>query len=133
MLHAISLQTSEREQMIDITCKLHKILEQEKINKGLMIIYSPHTTAGIAITENADPAVCHDILKRLSELCPKEFSGDRHVEGNSAAHLKACLVGTSKTVIIDRGELVLGRWQGVYFCEFDGPRPRTVMVKVITG
>jgi len=98
----------------------------------LCIVYCPHTTAGITINENADPDVASDIERALSVLVPAE--GDyRHAEGNSDAHLKASLAGASETVIVENGQLVLGRWQGLYFCEFDGPRTRTVFVKSIRG
>jgi secondary thiamine-phosphate synthase enzyme len=93
-------------------------------------VFVPHTTAGITINENADPAVIHDILLDLDRLAPISQSYYRHGEGNSASHLKASLFGSCQTVILDEGELLLGTWQGIYFCEFDGPRRRTVHVKV---
>ena len=93
----------------------------------VLVVYSPHTTAGITINENADPDVQKDILRRLNEIYPWEDAKDRHFEGNSAAHLKTSTVGASQTVIIHEGKLLLGRWQGIYFCEFDGPRIRPVL------
>ena len=131
MLHTISLQTQRRSQLIDITSLIEGILQKSHIEEGVAIIYCPHTTAGITINENADPDVGRDILRRLEEICPWDMPKDRHGEGNSAAHLKASLVGSSQSVIIHKGRLLLGRWQGVYFCEFDGPRARECFVKVI--
>lgn len=128
MIHALHLKTEKRDQMIDITNQLTEILCLEKVKAGIMVVYSPHTTAGIAINENADIDVQHDILKRLDILCPWEHAGDRHIEGNSAAHLKASMIGTSQTVLIDNSKLVLGRWQ--YFCEFDGSRSRTALINI---
>ena len=127
MIHEIHLQTKKRDEMIDITAQVEVLLEN--VQEGLVVVYSSHTTAGITINENADPDVQNDILRRLDEICPWNKAGDRHFEGNSAAHLKASTVGASQTVIIRKGELLLGRWQGIYFCEFDGPRERTCYVK----
>ncbi len=132
MIHKIKLQTKRQDEMLDITAKVEEILVQEKVQDGLVFVYSPHTTAGITINENADPDVQTDILRRLDEVYPREDANDRHFEGNSAAHLKTSTVGTSQTVIIHEGKLLLGRWQGIYFCEFDGPRMRTCFVKVIS-
>lgn len=131
MIYEIQLQTKRQDEMLDITAQVEKILVRENVQDGLMVVYSPHTTAGITINENADPDVQKDILRRLDEIYPREDAKDRHVEGNSAAHLKVSTVGTSQTVIIHKGELLLGRWQGIYFCEFDGPRARTCFVKII--
>jgi secondary thiamine-phosphate synthase enzyme len=118
--------------MIDITAQVEKLLAQGTVQEGLVVVYSSHTTAGIMINENADPDVQKDILRRLGETYPWNNAEDRHLEGNSAAHLKASTVGTSQTIIIHDGKLLLGRWQGIYFCEFDGPRMRTCYVKIIS-
>jgi len=131
MIHTLQIKTEKHAQMIDITDKIREVLNSEQVQNGAIIVYSPHTTAGITINENADPDVQHDIIKRLDRLCPRTQSDDNHIEGNSAAHLKASLIGISQTVLIENGDLVLGRWQGVYFCEFDGPRLRTAWVKVL--
>ncbi len=131
MIHEIHLQSQKRDEMIDITAQVEKLLAQENVQEGLIVAYSSHTTAGIMINENADPDVQKDILRRLGELYPWNKAEDRHLEGNSAAHLKASTVGTSQTVIVHDGKLLLGRWQGIYFCEFDGPRARTCYVKII--
>ena len=131
MIHEIHLQSKHRDEMIDITAQVEKLLAQESVQEGLLVVYSSHTTAGIMINENADPAVQLDILQRLGEIAPHDRAADRHREGNSAAHLKASMAGTSQTVIIHNGKLLLGRWQGIYFCEFDGPRARICYVKIL--
>jgi len=129
MIHEIHLQTKRRDEMLDITAQVKEVLEN--VQEGLVVVYCPHTTSGITINENADPDVQKDFLRRLDEVYPWNMAGDRHFEGNSAAHLKASTVGASQTVIIHNGILLLGRWQGIYFCEFDGPRSRTCYVKII--
>ncbi len=131
MIHELQLQTNRRDQMIDITVQVEALLVQENVHEGLVVVYSSHTTAGITINENADPDVQKDILRRLDEIYPWDKTGDRHIEGNSAAHLKTSTLGASQTVIIHNGKLLLGRWQGIYFCEFDGPRSRTCYAKII--
>ncbi|WP_096202614.1 secondary thiamine-phosphate synthase enzyme YjbQ [Bacillus sp. FJAT-45350] len=128
-----SLRTNKRDEMIDITNEVSKAVNETTTKEGLVIIYCPHTTAGITINENADPDVKHDMLMRLDEVYPWEHPKYRHLEGNSASHLKASTVGTSQTIIIHQGELILGTWQGIYFCEFDGPRTRNYFIKVIEG
>ncbi|AFQ43798.1 MULTISPECIES: secondary thiamine-phosphate synthase enzyme YjbQ [Desulfosporosinus] len=131
MIHEIHLKTKRRDEMLDITARVQNLLAQENILEGQVVIFSSHTTAGITINENADPDVQKDILRRLDEIYPWEMNRDRHLEGNSAAHLKTSTVGTSQTVIVHNGKLLLGRWQGIYFCEFDGPRERTCYVKIL--
>jgi secondary thiamine-phosphate synthase enzyme len=133
MIHTLHIQTKERDEMIDITRRVHDLLKQETLADGLAVIYCPHTTAGITIQENADPDVKHDVLMRLNEVYPWEHPKYRHAEGNTASHLKAITTGTSQTVLITGSRLILGRWQGIYFCEFDGPRERTCLVKFIHG
>ncbi|KYG26652.1 secondary thiamine-phosphate synthase enzyme YjbQ [Alkalihalobacillus trypoxylicola] len=133
MLTKESLQTRERDQMVDITKSIDKYIQQSRVKDGMAIVYCPHTTAGITINENADPDVKHDMLMRWDEVYPWLHNQYRHMEGNSASHLKASTVGSSQTIIIKDGRLLLGTWQGVYFCEFDGPRHRTYYVKVIEG
>ncbi len=131
MIHEIRLQSKRRDEMIDITSQIEDLVAKANIQDGLAVVYSSHTTAGITINENADPDVQKDILRRLDEIYPWDMPGDQHFEGNSAAHLKASTVGSSQTVIIHEGKLLLGRWQGIYFCEFDGPRSRTCYVKIL--
>jgi secondary thiamine-phosphate synthase enzyme len=133
MLTRESIRTSKRDEMIDITRQVTAIASRAGVADGLAIIYCPHTTAGITIQENADPDVRHDVLMRLAEVYPWEHPKYRHAEGNTASHLKAMTVGSSQTVVIEAGKLLLGRWQGIYFCEFDGPRNREYVVKLIRG
>jgi secondary thiamine-phosphate synthase enzyme len=109
-----------------------KIIQESKVQSGLAVVFVPHTTAAVTINENADPSVQYDILADLNRLIP--FTGSyQHTEGNSAAHIKSSLVGPSETLLIENRRLALGTWQGVYFCEFDGPRTRKVWVKIISG
>jgi secondary thiamine-phosphate synthase enzyme len=133
MIHSFSLRTNQHAMMINITHQVESIIQQANIHDGIALIYCTHTTAGIMINENADPDVKHDLLMRLNELVPWKHGQDRHAEGNTAAHLKALFVGNSQMVPIQSGKLLLGQWQGVYFCEFDGPRERKVIVKIIAG
>jgi len=124
----ISLETHFRVEMIDITAAVQKAAGEEKIEEGVCLVYTPHTTAAVTINENADPDVPRDILTALDRAVP--FSANyRHAEGNSAAHVKSSLVGASEMVIIENGRLVLGTWQSIFFCEFDGPRTRKFFVK----
>lgn len=130
MLFSFTLQT-QREQMINITDSVKKAVSNSKRESGLCVVFCPHTTAGITINENADPDVVRDMLLGLAAAYPErpEF---RHAEGNSAAHLKASSVGSSVTVIIEQGRLLLGTWQGIYFCEFDGPRRRQYYIHILS-
>ncbi|KIL35904.1 hypothetical protein SD71_11005 [Cohnella kolymensis] len=133
MLFKESLRTSRRDEMIDITRQVAALVSRQGMQEGLIVVYCPHTTAGIAINENADPDVKRDVLMRLDEVYPWSHPQYRHGEGNTASHLKAITTGTSQTVIVTEGKLLLGRWQGIYFCEFDGPRQREYYVKFIEG
>jgi len=128
-----ALRTSRRDEMVDVTDRVERIVAQSKLADGVVIVYCPHTTAGIAINENADPDVKRDVLMRLDEVYPWEHPKYRHAEGNTASHLKAITTGTSQTVIVSGGKMLLGIWQGIYFCEFDGPRDRTFYVKLMEG
>lgn len=129
-MHTFEIATAHRDQMLDITHRVRKIVESTTITTGQVIVYVPHTTAGVTINENADPDVVHDMLKQLDEMVPWRQPFYRHGEGNSASHVKASMMGSSATVLIDGGRLVLGTWQGIWFCEFDGPRTRNVHVQV---
>ncbi|WP_416730530.1 secondary thiamine-phosphate synthase enzyme YjbQ [Fictibacillus sp. JL2B1089] len=131
MAQVFTIQTHQRDEMYEITSTLEAYLEEQRVNDGVMYIYCPHTTAGITINENADPDVVHDMLMRLDEVYPWEHPKYRHAEGNSASHLKASTVGSSQVVFIQNGKLLLGTWQGVYFCEFDGPRTRKYHIKIL--
>ena len=124
------VSTRSRSQMIDVTSQVSSIVEDSGITDGDTIIYCPHTTAAITIHENADPSVPHDILLTLEQLLPQHRSGYRHSEGNSDAHCKSSMLGCSEQVLIKGGALQLGTWQGIFFCEFDGPRSRKVIVQV---
>ncbi|SHJ64389.1 secondary thiamine-phosphate synthase enzyme [Geosporobacter subterraneus DSM 17957] len=130
-LFQFSLSTNKSQEFIDITYLVKQALEQSGIRSGIAVIYCPHTTAGITINENGDPDVVRDILSALDKVFPIE--GDyRHFEGNSHAHLKSSYMGAEKTVIINEGKLLLGTWQSLYFCEFDGPRTRKLLIKMIS-
>ena len=126
-----SISTRQRSEIVDITDIVRRLVEEKKVRDGMAIIYIPHTTAAVTINENYDPDVKHDLLKKLDALIPKNESYYRHDEGNSDSHLKTAIVGNSAQVLIEQGELVLGRWQGIYFCEFDGPREREMYVKIV--
>jgi secondary thiamine-phosphate synthase enzyme len=130
VLEYINIKSKNRNEFIDITKEVQEVVKKTKVLSGVCYIYTPHTTAGITINEGADPAVQHDIQNTLTRLVPYERNY-LHREGNADAHVKSCLVGTSQFAIIENGSLVLGTWQAVYFCEFDGPRHRRVVVKII--
>lgn len=132
MKHSFTLQTDERDQMIDVTDRVREAVRDTGHSDGIAFVYCPHTTAGITINENADPDVVRDMLMRWDEVYPWDHPKYRHLEGNTASHLKASTVGASQSVIIEDGALVLGRWQGIYFCEFDGPRKRTFYVSIVS-
>ena len=123
--------TRERSEIVDITDVIRRIARQKNVREGMAVVYVPHTTAAVTINENYDPDVKHDLLRKLETLIPQRESYYRHGEGNSDSHVKTSLVGNSATVLIENGDLVLGRWQGIYFCEFDGPRQREVYVKLV--
>src|SRR5690349_10187871 len=125
------VNTTARNQLVEITDQVRDAITASGVKSGLCVVYCPHTTAAITVNENADPDVVHDMLLWLNREVPKDQPGFRHAEGNSDSHIKASLVGPSVTLLLEKGELVLGRWQGVYFCEFDGPRTRQVMVRVM--
>jgi secondary thiamine-phosphate synthase enzyme len=133
MVYEINLKTTGRNQFIDITRQVESVVLQSGVKSGICVVYAPHTTAAVTINENADPTVREDIIAVLDKLVPWREPFYKHAEGNSAAHVKSSLVGCSVTVIVQNGRLLLGTWQGIYFCEFDGPRTRRVFVKVIEG
>lgn len=128
MIHTI--KTKSRTELIDITSEMQQLVRSSGENEGLCMIYVPHTTAGITINESADPSVKSDILMILNKIIPWE-AGYRHLEGNSPAHIKSTIVGASELIAIENSRLVLGTWQGIFFCEFDGPRTRKVHVKFL--
>ena len=129
-LSLLELKTSHRNQLLDIMPRVRKFLRESNAGEGILVLFVPHTTAAITINENADPDVKSDILSHLSRLIPED-AGFRHVEGNSDAHLKSTLVSPSLTVPVSGGKPVLGTWQSIFFCEFDGPRTRQLYLKYI--
>jgi len=130
----LTLEIASRRQveMIDITAEVQQALGRLGLRDGLLVLFVPHTTAAVTINENADPDVTRDLVMELNKIVPFE-DGYRHAEGNSAAHLKSSLIGASETLIVSDGQLRLGTWQGIYFCEFDGPRRRKLHVKALPG
>ena len=130
-MNRCEVRTTKRNQFVEITGAVRGAVESSGIRTGCCIVYCPHTTAGLTINENADPAVVHDMLLYLARTIPQAQSGFRHGEGNSDSHIKASFFGCSATVLVENGDLVLGRWQGIWFCEFDGPRTRQVHVQIV--
>ena len=125
----ISVSTRSGTELVDITGQVQRVVAESGVQDGVCQVYVPHTTAGVTINENADPSVREDILMELNKVIPLE-DNYRHREGNAAAHIKASIVGSSETLLVERGRLALGTWQGIFFCEFDGPRTRRVLVNV---
>jgi secondary thiamine-phosphate synthase enzyme len=131
-MHTLSFETRKRDEFVNLTRQIQDYLEREKLTDGALLVYCPHTTAGLTINEGADPDVRRDILAALTRLVP--LQGDyRHAEGNSDAHIKASLMGSSVLVPVANGQLQIGTWQSVYFCEFDGPRSRKVNLQFLPG
>ena len=126
----IAVSTSCRCEMIDITSRVASAVSASGVTTGTVVVFCPHTTAAITINENADPDVISDILLTLEELFPKDRPGYRHCEGNSDSHIKSSLVGSSEQILIKDGKMTLGVWQGIYFCEFDGPKNRTIIIQL---
>jgi secondary thiamine-phosphate synthase enzyme len=132
MMKTLTVKTSRRVELFDITHLIESAVSDSNIKSGLCTVFVPHTTAAVTINENADPSVKSDIVKELNKIVPFD-DGYSHLEGNAAAHIKSSLVGASETILVDGGRLVLGTWQGICFCEFDGPRSRKVVVKITQG
>jgi len=130
MIKTFQIKTSKQTEFIEITSEVNEIVQNSGIKNGICIIFIPHTTAAVTINENADPSVIRDIIMELNKMVPFE-NRYQHLEGNSPAHIKASIIGCSKTILIESGRLMLGTWQGIFFCEFDGPRIRKVYIKVI--
>lgn len=126
------VKTSKHTQMLDITRKVQRTVTESGVRDGICTVFIPHTTAAVTINENADPDVVRDFTMELNKIVPWE-DGYHHMEGNSAAHLKSSMIGFSEQIIIEDGRLLLGTWQGIYFCEFDGPRSRKCFVKIMEG
>ena len=130
MLIKLDVNTAAHTQMLDITGLIRNAVTESKVKDGICTVFIPHTTAAVTINENADPDVVRDFTMEINKIVPWE-DGYHHMEGNSAAHLKSSMIGFSEQIIIDKGKLVLGIWQGIYFCEYDGPRHRKVCVKIL--
>ncbi len=128
-MESFSVRTTSRTELLDVTSSVESLVGRSRVTEGICCVYVPHTTAGVTINENADPSVRRDILMELNKVIPFE-DGYSHGEGNSAAHLKSTLVGPSVLIPVQDGRLALGTWQGIYFCEFDGPRSRRVYVTI---
>ena len=126
----LSVKTRERTELVDVTSDINQLIQKSGTDQGLCMLYVPHTTAAVTINESADPSVKSDMLMILNKIIPWE-ANYRHLEGNSAAHIKSALVGSSELIAVENRELVLGTWQGVFFCEFDGPRSRKLQVRII--
>lgn len=129
MIETITINTSSQEEFIDITPRIEEKVRKSKILEGIVTVFVPHTTAAVTINENADPSVVEDIISSLDKIIPPGGNYS-HAEGNSHAHIKSSLIGSSRQIIIQNGHLKLGTWQGIYFCEFDGPRNRQVWIKI---
>lgn len=128
----INVKTSSRTEFVDITAKVQNAVQESGLQSGLCMVYVPHTTGAVTINESADPSVKRDILMVLNQMVP--WKADyRHLEGNSPEHVKSTLVGASELIMVENGRLVLGTWQGIFFCEFDGPRTRKVHLKFMQG
>ncbi|MCK4859692.1 MAG: secondary thiamine-phosphate synthase enzyme YjbQ [Candidatus Omnitrophica bacterium] len=128
-MHELNIETQKKEQLIDITTEVSKVVAEWGIDHGICAIFIPHTTAAVTINENADPDVKHDILLGLNSIAKNDFRY-KHAEGNSVAHIKSTLVGASISIPVKERKIALGQWQGIYFCEFDGPRKRTIRIQV---
>ncbi len=131
-MERLEIRTGRREEMVEITSQVSRFVEKSGVREGVCYIYVPHTTAGVCINEHADPSVPYDINSTLTRLVPYG-AGYSHLEGNADAHIKSVLVGTSQVVLVEGGSLVLGTWQGIFFCEFDGPRQRKVYIRILEG
>ncbi len=130
MIKRLSVTTRSTVEFQEITLKVREVIASSGVDSGVCYVFVPHTTAGIIVNEHADPSVADDIMAQLESIVPRH-SNYRHMEGNADAHIKASMVGSSETLLVEGGKLVLGTWQGIFFCEFDGPRNRTILVKVI--
>ncbi|OIN98189.1 hypothetical protein AUJ66_01420 [Candidatus Desantisbacteria bacterium CG1_02_38_46] len=132
MYSTLSVSTHKKEELVEVTDLVEKIVVEANIENGICIVYAPHTTCGLIINENADPTVCKDIISGLNKFLPHDALREfMHAEGNSPAHIKASLVGQYQVLLIENAKIVLGTWQGIFLAEFDGPRERKVLVKVI--
>jgi len=129
-MKTINISTTKRIDLVNITSQVQKVVSESSVDGGIVTVFVPHTTCGITINEGADPDVVRDIKYQLEKLIPYQ-QGYQHLEGNSDSHIKTCIVGSSENIIIEKGQLVLGTWQSIFLCDFDGPRNRTVYIKII--
>ncbi len=132
MLQQLLVPTQAQAEFVDITHEVQHLVSETQVDNATLFLYCPHTTCGLTIQENADPGVQHDMLLNLHHLAPRNDRRYQHIEDNSASHLQASLMGFNVWLFVEAGQLVLGRWQAIYLCEFDGPRQRTLMVKIVT-
>lgn len=130
MIYRVDIKTKSRVEFQDITLKVREIVEANGVQSGACYLYIPHTTAGVMVNEHADPSVAEDIAAQLDSMAPQN-GNYRHLEGNAPAHIKASLMGNSEVLFIEAGKIVLGTWQGIFFCEFDGPRNRHLLIKIV--
>ena len=129
-MNIINISTTKRVDLINITSQVQKVVSESSVDEGIVTVFVPHTTCGITINEGADPDVVRDIKHQLEILIPYQ-QGYKHMEGNSDSHIKTCIIGSSENIIFENGQLVLGTWQSIFLCDFDGPRNRTVYIKII--
>ena len=129
-METLRVKTGRRTQLVDVTAEVERVVAESGVASGVCYVYVPHTTAGVTINEHADPDVASDLEGVFDRLVPRS-KAYRHAEGNTDSHAKAVMVGASQTILVEEGRLVLGRWQGIFFCEFDGPRERKIFVKVV--
>ena len=129
-MNIINISTTKRVDLVNITSQVQKVVSESSVDEGIVTVFVPHTTCGITINKGADPDVIRDIKYQLEKLIPYQL-GYQHLEGNSDSHIKTCIVGCSESIIIENGQLVLGTWQSIFLCDFDGPRNRTVYIKII--
>jgi secondary thiamine-phosphate synthase enzyme len=132
-MEIVEVRTSRRAELLEVTGRVEEVVARSGVESGVVVVQSLHTTAALTLNENADPDVRHDLLAKLEKMVPHREPYYRHDEGNSDSHLKTSFFGPSLTVLVDGGRLVLGRWQGVYLCEFDGPRERRLAVQVLSS
>lgn len=130
MIHKVDIKTQARVEFQDVTARVRGIVAESGVKSGICYVFVPHTTAGVTVNEHADPSVVEDIAAQLDKMVP-QHQNYRHREGNSPAHIKAAIIGDSETLFIENGKLVLGTWQGIFFSEFDGPRNRNMLVKIV--
>ena len=134
MLKEFKISTSKKQELIDITEKVRQIIKNSRVEKGMCVVYVPHATAGILVNENCDNSVCNDIINKLEEIAPSTGKYEHNkIDDNAHSHIKASIIGPSELLIIEKAELILGTWQGIALAEFDGPKTRTVLVKIIQG